>query len=366
MMRKKFLCVPAVLPFFCISVSAVRQQQAEELATADAIELCGPPDASALEILDRDCPAINGSVKAEPALTVTATSRQLNYRRYKLPELRLYICHPHARRLGFLVSTLGVEEIKSTEHMAEVASKLLKNKLWNSEQSTFGKAYAKYKVWKGTRTDTNRALLWVLDRDGNLVIAPELQGIVEKHGDLTPGSSPVDRPDLGDAQLVSPVCCCSRMTGDENTCKYITVAEASLKYCCKLRVGGCPSFTRYSRMDGRCGELRPELFERRVSGHYRGVARAGGEIRFPDGQGSPWVHDKSGYSLSRVEPESLKEEGGSSDGAKKMKAASKTAPLGTCAMSRLRSYWSSLGWPVAGLTFDAVSFPEGREVMTPA
>jgi len=365
MMHKSFLRVTAALLLICISAGAVREQQAEELGTQDAIELCGPPDASALEMLDKDCPAINESDKAEPALTVTATKRQLNYRKYKLPELRLYICHPNAARLGLLITHLGVEEIRSTERMAEVASKLLENKLWKAKQSAVGKAFANYKVWKGTRTDTNRALLWVLDRDGNLVIAPELQGTLHKHGDLTPGSSPVDRPELGEAQMLSPVCCCSKMTGEENTCKYTNVTEAPEKYCCKLRVGGCPLLSRYSRMDGRCGELQSELFEHRVSGLYRGLARAGGEIRFPDGGGSPWVHDKSGYSLSRVEPESLREAGGSYDQAK-LKDASQSAPLGACAMSRLRSYWNSLGWPVDSLTFAAVSFPEGKEVMTHA
>lgn len=372
MMRSSFLHVYAALLFFCISAGAVRQQEDMEVGTSDAIELCGPADASALKILDEECPtATDGSAsadlrEAEPALAVTATNRKQHFhRKYKLPELRLYICHPDAARLGFLISPSGVEEIRNVEHMAEVASKLFANRLWNVGKNAFSKAYARYKVLKGTRTDTNPALLWVLDRDGNLLIAPEVQGVLQKHGDLTPGSTPVDRPQLGELQMVGPVCCCSKMSHEDDTCKYKTVIEASITYCCKLRLKGCPSMSRYSRMDGKCGELQTELFEHRVLGAYRGIARAGGEIRFPDGQGSPWVHDKSGYSLSRVDPESLKDTGGSYDQAK-LEEANNTAPLGTCAMSRLRSYWSSLGWPVAGLTFAAVSFPGGKELMTEA
>jgi len=343
--------------------------------TSDAVEICGEPDENTLKLLDTPCTAMGfGGVTLpidEPwGLKPVATSRgQVFPRKYKLPPFRLYVCHPGASRLGLLVSQAGVEEITSKEQMDEVASNLLNNKLWGLKQGFWTNLYAQYKVEiKQSRTDSNVALLWVLDKDGNLLIAPEVQATIHKHGDLTPGRTPLDRPEekvKDDDEVIGLTCCCSLKTKGSPCGTYYRFVTLQLQnYCCKLRPNGCPSMSKYKPKD-LCGNVKDELIELYTEGNFRGVARAGGEIRYPDDGSPPWVHTKSGYSLQRADPESMKTDGAYDS--RKLHGTTEIDAIGVCALRRLREYWSQhLKWPVAELRFAAVSFPEGKEVLTDA
>lgn len=336
---------------------------------SEAPEICGEPDEGTLQMLSAPCQtdAGHGNNISEPGgLSIIATSRGQKYfpRKYKLPPFRLYVCHPNATRLGFLVSQSGVVSITTREQMDKVASDLLNNRLWGLKQSTFKKLYAHYKVHiKKSRPDKNVPLLWVLDRDGNLLIAPEVQSTVHKHGDLTPGQSPVDGPEqkVEDKDVFIGLTCCCKEIQAGGQCNEYYRSEAgndAHSYCCKLRIGGCPTMSHYHAIEGKCGVLPNELVELYTEGKFRGMARAGGEIRYPDDGSLPVVQDKSGYSFSRVDPDLMKT-GGRYD-SKKLGSAPEAAPLGLCAMRRLRDYWSEhLKWPVMNLSFAAVSF-EGK------
>merc|ERR1719424_2299956 len=132
--------------------------------------------------------------------------------------------------------------------MAAVADKMLDNKLW---------------VKKGTPDDMQSALLWVLDNGGNLIIVPEMQGSkLKKHGDLSPGATPVDRP-FAPSRPEQPTCCC-KTTHKHDECAYRKVTTKiagkyvnnnstlfrahyvdSITRCCKWRIGeGCPTWSR--------------------------------------------------------------------------------------------------------------------------
>merc|ERR1719272_799952 len=271
---------------------------------------------------------------------------------------------------------------------------MLDNKLWTFKDGFLEWAYQTYKVKKGTRDDMQRALLWVLDKGGNLIIAPEMQDSkLKKHGDLSPGATPVDRP-FAPSRPEQATCCCKE---DVDQCAYRKTGTK----CCKWRIGeGCPALSRYIEETKKdnfayslCGDdLRPKLMsmahdgggmgngdaEKYSAGDFRGLARAGGEIRFPDEVGAKaWVHDKSGYSLQRVDAGPLRNADGTYS-AEAMASAIDQTDLGTCGMGRLREYWSAaltagsanggipgLGWSdVSSLRFVAYSWPleaEGSE-----
>lgn len=376
----------------------------DAVASGDALELCGSAGDTTLAWLSSDCAASQeeGTASTDgPGLEAIATDRG-QPGDYKMPAFRLYVCNPTSPVRGFLFNHHGFEKIETQERMLEVAAELLTNKLFRSRKGdVFEFAYAYYKKQKGTRSDMNQALLWVLDKGGNFAIAPEVQnrGLV-KHGDLTPGSTPLDRADGGGAS-VGACCCKSNVPRDD--CKYNAVFDSDncLKCCRWIPGTSCPLVSTYTKVSGLCNQHLAQT-EQHSHGRFRGVARAGGEIRFPDDGSPAWVQDKSGYSLQRVQPSQLQKDDGSFDPDLLSDVKERSPELGTCAMARLRDYLatplssgaqaaqvalaahdnaahsagtarafqaqqrSGLGWPVESMRFAAVSFPDGKEVMTDA
>lgn len=370
--------------------SGARVVQEQQLGAGDAIELCGAanPDVSAwLDASARDSSSPDSAKwceedsKGTDRLDVIFTSRGQADRlssQYQLPPYRLYLCHPGAALQGVLFSGNGKTLIKSPEAMRNVLQKLTTHSLWNLKQTMSETVYRQYKKISGAikgraARDMNSIMLWVLDRDGNFVFAPEVQdGQIFKHGDLTPGSKPWSRPTVAKKAEASQCCCGSQ---EQAACKYSFNLHVDVKLrCCKWRIGGCSKLSAFHEAQSAAFcDVDPADGETYFEGKYRGVARAGGELKFPEG-GRPILQDKSGYSFSRISmsqaldddvEDRLSQQGWLDNVARALRATA-GSPLGPCAMSRLKSYWSEkLGLPISELDFAAAEYDaKGDEFMT--
>jgi hypothetical protein len=271
------------------------------------------------------------------------------------------VCNPASSTRGFFFSQNGFEIINSEERMSEVSALLMADSLWDFSADVFKEAV------EGWWASKNRpiAMLWVLDKGGNLIIAPEVQEAIFKHGDLVPGQTPISDP----ARITTPreaSCCCASV----GSCEYLQIDDDT---CCVYLPGTCPSGWKESR--NSCNEAA--VPEQRSAGNYRGLARGAGEIRFEDSQ-APMVQDKSSFALQRVGPHQLINNHSEFNQSKLEEIQTlpgfvKGDRDGTCAMSRLREYWqapltSSEGEVGLGLSddvrFAAVGWPDGKETMT--
>jgi len=185
-------------PYVC----AIRQTMRSSAMVSDAIELCGTSD---------------NFLQKQVAPIITTARGQKYAEGYALPKLRIYICAHGSPHLGFSFTP----ELKplTQEQVSDYFNTL--EKLFPGKD----------------------LFVWVLDAGGNLVAAPAWdEGVEKKHGDLTPGATPFQRPNAAPG------------------------------------------------------------FEKRTSGQYRGKARLGGEfVLVADGGKPHWqINQKSGYALQRL------------------------------------------------------------------
>jgi len=254
----------------------------ETLLTADAVEMCGVPSAKTLAHLDEPCNNNNKRGGEPEALRVITPLIGQNDGPYRHPPNRLYVCNPDSKLRGVMYKE-GKKpvKIKTNKALAKVAADLFGNRLYALEEK-----YPKDTITR-SNGNTERANgksvdpwhLWCLDMHGNFVIGPEVQnGIIYKHGDLTPGNKPWERPTKG-----------MKKQGESHT-----------------------------------------------SGQYRGLGRAGGELQFRKGQ-PPLLQDESSYAGFRVLPETINKNSNKPTH-EKVTSGRASPTLGTCAMRRLKEY----------------------------
>lgn len=352
----------------------------EQVGAQDAIELCGEADPDTLKRLDEPCESNDketaSSAEHEPESLRAIFTARGQPDKYRLPAYRLYVCHPNAARKAILFSANGMQIITSDEEMRSMAKLLFTNKLWNLKSTMSESIYRTFKqvtgIIKGReKRDLNSIYLWVLDRDGNIIFAPEIQsGLFYKHGDLTPGAIPWERP----VEAVSSawpeteeVACCCYADAEQHLCKYtfhesVEIGnETKIGLCCKWRAEGCSSISQFRNVmrPSFCQMPTSDDAEKRITGRYRGIARAGGEMRFPDDT-KPLLQDKSAYALARlsIEKSDLDPAPGDEASMKKfLKKGAVGAPsLGLCAMGSLKAYMADLGLPVDDVRVAASTF----------
>lgn len=228
--------------------TAVRQQfqtdGTNSMMSGDAIDICGA---------NVDGRQLNGGGLLEP---IVATSRgnaatwELNKKRahavdkqgeypYHLPDEVLIVCNKDSSRVGQIryVDTRKRYRDITVEERADLFGTLTKVFVHSPERRT---------------PSENGNFVFVVDIDGNLLIAPIMQGtnpVEMKHGDLTPGQTPLSRP------VPQP------------------------------------------------GAAAEDVFENHNAGAYRGLARLGGEFNLVNNTRNAWIiHQKSGYALNRIDP----------------------------------------------------------------
>jgi len=333
----------------------------------DAVELCGAANEITLAQLDAPCP---GAVSSSPALGVITTARGQNIsgKTYALPAYRLYICHPGAGTRGFLYSQEGFRKIKTADEMRSVVDKLFANRLWEHQAPIWEYAIRAWcyvcDFFRGREALLSPTMLWVLDQSGNFIFAPEVQGSHRhKHGDLTPGRLPWTRASAGTLPKHSWSCCCEPAEQGRG-CEHPTaILSTDGKRCCR------------AVLNQTCGDLLEATSstcgidpEQRQSGSYRGVARSGGELRFPAGDGPALMHDRSGYSIDRLALDSLHGFAATPDMlqnstemnfpqvVRALQNGQEAPKIGQCGMDMLKSYWQdSLQLPTLGASFVTVT-----------
>merc|ERR1719246_369698 len=97
------------------------------------------------------------------------------------------------------------------------------------------------------------------------------------------------------------------------------------------------------------GPRHPIEGEERLSGQYRGLGRAGGELHFRPGQ-PPLLQDESSYSSYRILADTIDTDRKELTPKRRVYTGDRTPVLGTCTMKRLKEY---LAGPV-GFPLDAV------------
>jgi len=340
--------------------SGSRVETLDSSAVEHAMELCGSADESILRGFESEC-----TEPGEPLAPVTTSRNQGGGQRYRLPPLRLYVCHPGAKQKGV---------IETEEEMNDISKKALEGQLWDVGISAYQELYKKFKQLKGTRADAGATFLWVLDLGGNLIIAPEFQnGKMYKHGDLTPGSTPWQLPESSTSVANQEVSCCCKKVFPIAQCNYKLQQSDDDKetLCCKRRLGGCPWFSAYTEEESSFCGSNSETMEKGEEGMYRGPARFGGEIRIVEG--SITILDLSGYSFSRkafIDYTNLdgdpKAKDLKADVLDALEAADDISSPGVCGMRRFRKYWrDDLSWDLTGVRFGVGNFSKPNWKMDP-
>jgi len=250
--------------------------------TADAVEVCGAPSDKTLVHLDEPCKNNNKRGNEPEALRVVTPLIGQDDGPYRHPPNRLYVCNPDSKLRGMIYKK-GKKPVKiwTNKELKKVAAQLFGNKLYELEKKypkdTITRSNGNKVPAKGKNIDPWH--LWCLDMDGNFVIGPEVQdGIIYKHGDLTPGNKPWERPKRG------------------------------------------------AKKQG----------ERHTSGKHRGLGRAGGELQFRTGK-APLLQDESSYAGFRVLPDTINKNSNKPPH-EQVKSGRASPTLGTCAMKRLKDY----------------------------
>jgi len=245
-MRSRWL--PCIAIFLSLQIGQSLRRAVDNVSilqsVGDAIDFCGQSS--------------DGLELHEPLLELTATTSrgQENHLNkpghfkhggdaavgaYHLPKELLIVCHSGTADIGQLrtVSADGSEMItKLTESGRADLFTTMRTAFLQSQQR---------------RSPSNNGnFVFVVDIHGNLLIAPVMQGNPAeevKHGDLTPGRTPVSRP------------------VEQN----------------------------HAWGEDKVGD--------HAYGMFRGLARFGGEFDLLENATNKWViHQKSGYSLARIQP----------------------------------------------------------------
>lgn len=220
-----------------------------ESAAGDAIDVCGDPVVGQTQLDTRQLEPIVTTNRGQketwkqPKRAMHPGDMAGRYP-YHLPNEVLILCHKDSRTLGE-VRTVGIGgttrfRAVSNEERADLFGTLTKDFVHSPERRTPAE---------------NSNFLFVVDSRGNLLVAPVMQGDPPqevKHGDLTPGQTPISRP------VPQP------------------------------------------------GAWPKDSFGDHAGGNFRGVARLGGEFDLISERERTWiVHQKSGYSLSRIKPSAV-------------------------------------------------------------
>lgn len=227
----------------------VQELQWARSAVGDAIDVCGDPIVSQTRLDTRQLEPVITTNRGQkntwkqPRRAMHPGDMEGKYP-YHLPNEVLILCHKESPVLGEvrIVDTDGSAKFRvvSTEERADLFGTLTKHFLQSPERRTPAE---------------NGNFLFVVDGGGNLLVAPVMQGDPPeevKHGDLTPGQTPISRP------VPQP------------------------------------------------GAWGKDSFGDHAAGNFRGLARLGGEFDLINEKERTWVvHQKSGYSLSRVKPSAV-------------------------------------------------------------
>lgn len=230
--------------------SCVLSTRVDDASTSgDAIDICGAQK-DKRKIIDNDM--------LEPIATTNRGQKEhwkhekkfahagdSNKFPYHLPNEVLILCHKGSQIRG------QVRTVKQNEGHYRAVNE-------EEAEDLFGTLIRNYVKSPERRTapqDGN--FLYVVDMDGNLLVAPVMQGNPPqevKHGDLVPGFTPLSRP---------------------------------------------------APQPGAWGQ---DKLGDHAGGFYRGVARLGGEFDLVNETDQSWViHQKSGYSLARIYPNAVVE-----------------------------------------------------------
>jgi len=342
---------------------SLQANSTDALLNMDAVEVCGEPLQEHLDHFESDCTEGNGG----NLRLITASVGQSDGP-YRLPKNRLYVCNPNSRLKGAIFKDGELPKAIKTQRELENTTKTLFAGNLFEWQTSFKRKKGQRRSGKSVHGKPNRVYLWVLDMNGNWITGPEVQKdgdkvLLLKHGDYTPGEYPWKRPkasllqDSEDSLLEGEAV---KQDGFTETDEELQALAAEMEEewfrrkkdkkdkGSTLGGGGVPT-------------------EQRMGGSYRGLARAGGEIRFyPEmGAGSNYalIEDSSSYACCRVTAAGL-DPGRSMalrDVKKHLKKAEKHSTMGTCAMKRLKDYLHGpVGLSLSGAKVAAVFFKGGR------
>jgi hypothetical protein len=344
---------------------SLQANSTDALLNMDAVEVCGEPLQKYIDHFESACTEGNGG-----NLRLITASVGQGDGPYRLPKNRLVVCNPNAKLKGAIFKDgESPKAIKSEDELESTMKTLFAGKLFEWQTSFNGKGQRRN--GKSVHGKPKRFYLWVLDMDGNWVTGPEVQKdgdkvLLLKHGDYTPGEYPWKRPkasllqDSEDSLLEGEAV---EQDGFTETDEELQALAAEMEeewfrrkkdkkdkkdQASELGGGGVPT-------------------EKRMGGNYRGLARAGGEIRFyPEmGAGSNYalIEDSSGYANCRVTAKGLDPHRsmGVADVKAHVKKAKKHSTMGTCAMKRLKDYLHGpVGLSLSGAKGAAVFFKGGR------
>jgi hypothetical protein len=338
----------------------------DALLNMDAVEVCGSPLRKHLDNFDSSCPGGQGG----NLRVITAACGQGDGP-YRLPKNRLYVCNPNSKLKGALFKQgESPKAIKSTGELNGIMKTLFAGRLFKWETSCPGNRCKRRNGKRMKAGKPHRFYLWVLDMDGNWVTGPETQegGHILKHGDFTPGEYPWKRPkssllqdseqDLAEGETAEQDAVIEQDTVIEED-EFEETEEELQAVATELEAGwGKKKSTSVPK-------------EKRMGGNFRGLARAGGEIRFHPEFGASrnyaLIEDSSGYANFRVVAKGLDPGRHMSVSSAKSHVKSafqsgrKHQTLGRCAMKRLKDYFQGpLGLSLSGAKVAAVFFDPSR------
>jgi hypothetical protein len=346
----------------------------DALLNMDAVEVCGSPDKKHLNNFDSPCP----SGKGGNLRIITAAVGQGDGP-YLLPKNRLYVCNPNSKLKGALFKEgQPPKAIQSMGELESTMKTLFAGNLFEWMTAYPGGAAKRRNGRKMKPGKPHRFYLWVLDMDGNWVTGPENQeGYILKHGDFTPGEYPWKRPKASLLQDSEQALADGETAEQDEAIDQDAVIEEDefeqtdeelQAVAAEMEAGWGPRRRRSESSGGGGGSIPKE---RRMGGNFRGLARAGGEIRFHPEFGASHsyalIEDSSGYANFRVVASGL-DPGRSMSVSKTkeyvknaFKSGKKHTTLGVCAMKRLKDYLQGpVGLSLSGAKVAAVFFDPGR------
>jgi hypothetical protein len=352
-------------------VSSVEADSTDALLSLDAVEVCGPPLQRHLAAFDAPCP--KGRLEGGPIAIITSGIGQ-DQGPFMLPD-RLYVCNPNSKLKGALFKHgESPKAITTSKQLESTVQKLFAEKLFKWVESwPNGTSHRRNGEVRQEEGSPPKRMLWVLDMDGNWIVGPETQegGLVVKHGDFTPGEYPWKRPKASRAHVelfqgmppqVTPSP--EEMLQEEMPDQDGKLLQLEDENSTVPKVTPSPAETT---QDGKLLQLEDESStlpkvpkEKRVGGNYRGLARAGGEIRFyPEKGSSPdlaLIEDSSSSAFWRANVTGLDphREMNVSEVEEHVQSGTRDPPMAMCAMRRLKEYLTGpVGLSLSGAKIQA-------------
>jgi len=340
----------------------------DALLNMDAVEVCGEPLKKHLDNFDAPCPG--GSGQGGNLRIITAAVGQGDGP-YRLPKNRLYVCNPNSKLKGAIFKEgQAPKAIKSAGELESTMKTLFAGRLFKWETSCPGNRCKRRNGKSMKAGKPHRFYLWVLDMNGNWITGPETQegGHILKHGDFTPGEYPWKRPKASLLQDSEQAVAEDETAEEDAVIEQDTVieedefeeTEEELQALAAEMEAGWGKKKKSSS-----GASVPK--EKRMGGNFRGLARAGGELRFaPEFGASPnyaLIEDSSGYANCRRVAKGLDPGRSMSVASAKahVKNSRKHTTLGKCAMKRLKDYLHGpMGLSLSGAKVAAVFFDPKR------